>query len=251
MAETMYRQIAEELRYQIESGQLPPGSMLPTEIDLRERYSASRNTVRSALNWLSVRGLVESYAGRGTFVSQRPEPMVTLLSAAEETVGYASQPGYRRWTSTSTKVEIQRADGYVAQMLSLPEDAEVVRRQQDRFLDGRPWSVQTLVHSMELVTRGAERLIKTDEIEEGELSYLHTALGLAQLGYLDRIRVSPPESDESRLFKLPDNGRVSVINVIRTSFAEGQFPYQVKITSFPADRNELLILSGDVPPPEF
>ena len=40
----MYRQIAEDLRQKIESGMIAPGSQLPTELELRETYSASRNT---------------------------------------------------------------------------------------------------------------------------------------------------------------------------------------------------------------
>lgn len=50
----MYVQIAEDLRRQIELGALtpnstdpavlPPGKQLPTELALREKYDASRNT---------------------------------------------------------------------------------------------------------------------------------------------------------------------------------------------------------------
>ena len=49
MAEPMYRQIAEDLQHRIEVGELKRGSQIPTEIDLREHYEASRNTVRDAI----------------------------------------------------------------------------------------------------------------------------------------------------------------------------------------------------------
>lgn len=42
MAEPMYRQIAEDLQHRIESGELAGGTQIPTEIDLREHYQASR-----------------------------------------------------------------------------------------------------------------------------------------------------------------------------------------------------------------
>ena len=48
MPDPMYRQIADDLRGQIESGELEPGQQLRTELELRERYEASRNTVRDA-----------------------------------------------------------------------------------------------------------------------------------------------------------------------------------------------------------
>ena len=60
MAQPMYQQIADDLRRQIEAGTLEPGKQLPTELELREKYSASRNTVRDAIKRLAGLGLVES-----------------------------------------------------------------------------------------------------------------------------------------------------------------------------------------------
>ena len=80
MANPMYRQIAEDLRTQIECGVLGPGQQLRTEVELREHYNASRNTVRDAIKWLTTRGLVETQPGQGTFVVQKMDPYVTTLT---------------------------------------------------------------------------------------------------------------------------------------------------------------------------
>src|ERR1700760_240127 len=74
MANPMYRQIAEDLRAQIEGGDLEPGQQLRTEIELREHYGASRNTIRDAVKLLTAWGLVETRPGQGTFVVQKIEP---------------------------------------------------------------------------------------------------------------------------------------------------------------------------------
>ena len=71
MAEPLYRQIADDLRRRIETGQLPPGAQLLAELALREQYQTSRNTVRDAVKWLITRGLVEIRPGQGTFVTRR------------------------------------------------------------------------------------------------------------------------------------------------------------------------------------
>ncbi|MGO9778447.1 MAG: GntR family transcriptional regulator, partial [Streptosporangiaceae bacterium] len=52
MADPIYRRIADQLRGEIESGVLGRGSQLPTELQLRERFDASRNTVRDAVKSL-------------------------------------------------------------------------------------------------------------------------------------------------------------------------------------------------------
>ena len=85
VADPMYRAIAEELRHDIESGELPPGSQLPAEFKLQDRFSASRNTVRDAIKSLVSLGLVVTRPGQGTFVAERIDPFVTTLSADAET----------------------------------------------------------------------------------------------------------------------------------------------------------------------
>lgn len=63
-----YRQIADDLCAQIETGELAPGAAVPSEAELRERYRASRNTVRQALAVLQGEGLIVAEHGRGRFV---------------------------------------------------------------------------------------------------------------------------------------------------------------------------------------
>jgi GntR family transcriptional regulator len=245
MAAPLYRLIADDLREQIESGRLQPGQMLQTELELRETYSASRNTIRDAIRWLTTRGLVESRAGQGTFVITRIDPLITALSPGQEAMD--ADERLRMASVSEPKVEIQGAPLNLARMLHLPpEDAEVVSRQQLRFIDGTPWSLQTSFYPMELVTRGARLLLGSRDIRQGALAYLKETLGLDQVGYQDMIQVRPPDMTEAGLFRLPDDGRIPAITVERTDYTAGPVPFRVTITVFPADRNRLLVSFGDV-----
>ncbi|MEW2034928.1 winged helix-turn-helix domain-containing protein [Streptomyces roseifaciens] len=69
--EPPYRQIAAELTQQIERGVIAPGSAVPSEKELVERYGVARNTVRAALTVLRDAGLVYTVPGRGTYVADR------------------------------------------------------------------------------------------------------------------------------------------------------------------------------------
>ena len=135
MAEAMYRQIAEDMRAQIESGELRPGQQLRTEIELREHYGASRNTVRDAIKWLTSLGLVETKPGQGTFVVQKIAPYITNLTAnpkAPTLYGEVdrSDPGgnaeKRLLSSTAPQVEIQKASLSIADQLQVAEGSQVV-----------------------------------------------------------------------------------------------------------------------------
>jgi DNA-binding FadR family transcriptional regulator len=65
----LYREVADQLRQLIESGEYPPGARLPTERDLASQLRISRPTVREALIALEVEGRVTIRMGSGIYVT--------------------------------------------------------------------------------------------------------------------------------------------------------------------------------------
>jgi GntR family transcriptional regulator len=253
MSDPMWRQIAENLEKRIEAGDLGhDGHPLPSELELREEYKASRNTIRDAVKWLVTRGVLNTRPGQGTFVVQSVEPFVTHLSTTStgESSAYTTEVGAsrRKAAVSPPKIEIQQAgDNIAASELRLPDGESFVSRHQERFIDGTPWSLQTTFYPMSLVERGAIQLIRATDIEEGSVRYIEQTLGIRQTGWRDRIAVRRPDATESAFFKLPDDGRIAVIQLIRTSFDDQENPLRVTITTYPADRNEFVLISGEVP----
>ena len=255
MADPMYRVIAEDLRRQIESGKLPRGSQLATEIELREHYDASRNTVRDAIKSLITRGLVETRPGQGTFVTEKIVPFVTTLTGDPETASGGEGATYlqevraqrRAPQDSPVNVGLPNADDLVATELQLaPADRQVISRFQERFIDGTPWSRQVSFYPIRFGA-GAARLLQANNIEEGTVEYLRASLGLNQAGYRDRIIVRAPDRDESAFFRLPEDGRVSVIEIRRTAFDDQGTPTRVTVSVYPADRNQFALDAGKVP----
>jgi GntR family transcriptional regulator len=256
MAEPMYRQIAEDLQHKIETGELSQGSQLATEIELREQYEASRNTIRDAIKWLTTRGLIETRPGQGTFVVERINPLVTTLTGDPETGRGGGEGGpyiaevaasYRNLEITEPRVEIHKADTPVARSLRIEPGGSVVSRHQQRFIDGTLWSLQTSFYPMSLVQRGAVELIQARDIEGGTVAYLAEKCGIEQAGYRDTIAVRPPDDNEARLFKLPADGRVSVFEIYRVGFDKEGNRFRLTITVYPSDRNRLRVEVGNVP----
>jgi GntR family transcriptional regulator len=64
------QQLAALLRAQIESGERPPGSRLPTIMQLADQYGIATATVVKALRILKREGLVVGSTGHGTFVAE-------------------------------------------------------------------------------------------------------------------------------------------------------------------------------------
>jgi GntR family transcriptional regulator len=254
MPESMYRQIAEDLRLKIENGELGHGTQLPTELELRDTYDASRNTVRDAIKLLITRGLVETRPGQGTFVVGKIDPYVTILTGeADASAGdgdiYKQEvtAGRRKPTTTDPRVEIQKGAGVVADALELDPGATVVSRHQQRYIDDIPFSLQTSFYPMKLVARGGEKLIEAPDIPEGTVAYLRKKIGLDQVGYRDRVTVRTPDTNETAFFKLPDDGRVAVFEVRRTAFDQDGRPFRLTVSVYPTDRNQFTINVGQVP----
>jgi DNA-binding GntR family transcriptional regulator len=62
------RQIANQLRERITSGDLPAGTRLPSITTLMQEHGVARNTARRALAILEDEGLIEIVHGWGSFV---------------------------------------------------------------------------------------------------------------------------------------------------------------------------------------
>lgn len=70
-ATPLYEQLAAILREMITSGELGPRDPLPSEPYLMGEQGLSRTTVRKALDILRSEGLIQTFAGRGTFVADK------------------------------------------------------------------------------------------------------------------------------------------------------------------------------------
>lgn len=68
----LYRQIAEQIRGLITSGEYAVGARLPPERDLAKQLRVSRPSVREALIALEVEGLVEVRVGSGIYIHAPP-----------------------------------------------------------------------------------------------------------------------------------------------------------------------------------
>ncbi len=256
MANPLYRQIAEDLRGKIESGDLDPGQQLQTETELREQYGASRNTVRDAIKWLTTLGLVETRPGQGTFVVPKIDPFITTLTndpshaGATENTSYRSDVNRDKVASTSgMQVEIQAASEDVATSLQIEIGTTVISRHERCFIDGIPWTMRTSYYPDEFATRGATRLRSPQDIEEGTVRYLADVLHLQQMGYRDWITVRAPNPVEADFFKLSPDGRVVVYEIFRTAFDGNKNPMRLTVTVYPADRNQFVTNVGQVPEP--
>jgi GntR family transcriptional regulator len=133
----LHAQVEASLVRLMTGGDLPPGARLPSEDSLVERYAVSRTTIRTAIQSLISRGLVEIRRGRGTFVTQ---PVITQeLTELTGFVGDMQALG-RDASAQILDRRFVAASETVARQLSLQRGTAVVRIQRVRLADGVPLS---------------------------------------------------------------------------------------------------------------
>jgi DNA-binding GntR family transcriptional regulator len=88
-----FADIARELTEAIASGRYPVGSVLPTELELRDQYQTSRHTVRAALHALQQLGLVSRRKNAGTRVesAQPRNDFRPSLASVDDVVQFGSE----------------------------------------------------------------------------------------------------------------------------------------------------------------
>ena len=77
----IYRQIIDQIRFGIASGQLKLGEQLPTVRALAVELKVNLNTVSKAYKELEIRKILETQQGTGTFINQTEQ----VISEEEKT----------------------------------------------------------------------------------------------------------------------------------------------------------------------
>jgi GntR family transcriptional regulator len=135
----LYRQVADDLRAAIAAGSYEPGTRLPSESELAERYSVSRGTVRQAFAALRADGVIASRRGARRVVIGGPrlQSFGELLSFSRWAKAMGEQPSGRVISMVrrdATAVEAGR--------LALPDGSPVYFLVRVRLLTGRPVMIE-------------------------------------------------------------------------------------------------------------
>ncbi len=112
--QSLYRQIAEQIKTQIGDGRLPANTRLPTVRSLAQQLGVTRLTIQNAYNELQADGWIEATVGRGTFVSSAVQPI-----SLQPTIGQYLNPD----NALSDMLEINQIVGVRSMAMAHPDPA--------------------------------------------------------------------------------------------------------------------------------
>jgi GntR family transcriptional regulator len=85
----IYVQIIEQIKQQIADERLRPGDQLPTVRSLAQELRVNFNTVARAYRMLDESGVISTQQGRGTYITERPQPELVERLRHEALAGLA------------------------------------------------------------------------------------------------------------------------------------------------------------------
>lgn len=230
----LWRQIAEDIELDIETGRLTPGMQLPTEAALAERYGVNRHTLRRAISELTQKGLVEATPGRGTFVrsARLAYPVGQSTRFSENIAGSGREPGGRLLSYARITVP----EG-IREELQVEAGTDVIELEHLRVANDVPICFATTWFPCERFAGIGEAYAETGTITDS----------LAKFGVREyrRLRTSitcrAANSQERELLAL-ERGAIVLVNDSVNVDVDG-VPVQASHTRFAAERVQLVFES--------
>jgi GntR family transcriptional regulator len=233
--------IADELRAQIETQQLPPGAQLPTLDELAAAYLCSLSAIRKAIDLLRQQGLVVTVHGRGTFVRERPTARrhgidryaksrwrngKAILIAEAEIQGKSAGQLLRELGETA-------APAQVADRFGIPPGRPVWVRRRTTMIDGRPNQLADSFYELEVVM--GTRIQEEDTGPGGGFARLEEA-GHELVEISEEWSARMPTGPESVALRLPAG--TPVIDLVRTTYTTGGRPVEVMLAVLAGDMTQ-------------
>ncbi|MFF5443681.1 GntR family transcriptional regulator [Streptomyces sp. NPDC012888] len=229
----LHARVAADLRDEIMSGELAPGSALPSTNRLKERFGASSATVQKALALLKAEGLVVGRAGSAVTVRgtrrHTVRPAGSLEPAAPGTpfpwlAGAAGRARARAARSTLLGVGRTRVSGDVAAALNIAEGGDAVLRRQLISVDDEPAELVCSYYPVEIAE--GTPLAEPRRIRGGTPTLL-SSLGHPPRLSVDRVSARTATQEQYAALRLP--GELPVLRTLRTVYEEDGTPVEVTV----------------------
>jgi GntR family transcriptional regulator len=225
----LYQQIKALITQSLQSGEWKPGELIPSEVELAQRFKVSQGTVRKAIDELAADNLVVRRQGKGTFVATHHEARAQFRFL--RLMPDAGEPHHA--DNRILEVKRLRAPAEVARLLDIKSGDSVIFIKRVQSFDGAP----TIVEELWLpgaIFRGltAERLV---EYKGPMYGLFETEFGTRMIRAAEKIRAVSADIDTAQLLGVvPDT---PLLSVERVSYTYGDKPVEMRRGLYLTDRH--------------
>lgn len=228
----LYQQVRIDLLNMLQSEQLRPGQMLPTEKELAEAYSVSRQTIRQAIGDLAASNLLERTPGRGTTVLSGRNRLKFFLdkSFAQQIVEMGLEPHSEVLRQKETVI-----DNTSPQTLRHKRGSSALELIRVRFGNETPIGLQYTTIITDLCPD-----LGTHDFKEASLYILILTKYKLPIARVDQA-ISAVIADEWHKNLLKVNREIPLLLVNTTAYLENGEPIEASTSYYRADKYEFSI----------
>jgi GntR family transcriptional regulator, trehalose operon transcriptional repressor len=204
MMRNKYISIYQTISAQIKSGELAPGTLLPSEHELTSLYDTSRETIRKALTLLSQNGFIQKVRGKGSIVidiNRFDFPISGLVSFKE-----LAQKMDHDVRTIVNELTLMKPTQYIKQQLNLTGNPPVWKVVRTREING----MKVILDKDYLIEEYVPALTE-DICADSIYRYIEDELDLAISFARKEIVVEEPTEEDRKLLNLEGFHNVVVI----------------------------------------
>lgn len=204
MKQIKYTEIYDYLKNKIIYNEYKAGEKIPSEKELTNLFSVSRNTVRRAIDKLSFEGFVTSVHGKGVFIIEKHQ--LKFLVGGLQSFKEASETNEVFYSTNIHTFEEIVVDEKLAKLTGFPLSSKVFHIIRSRNIDGEE-TILDINYFLKDVVKDLSRDIAQNSIYD----YLENNLSLKIAGAQKIISVEPASKCDKKYLELKKYNLVAII----------------------------------------
>lgn len=223
-----YKKVYADIKEKIEQNIWQPNQEMPTENELMEIYSYSKDTIRKALSLLEMDGYIQKRQGRNSIILDHNlvrKPFVSEL----KTVSELNRSAHHQVQTELTNLYIVQGQPEVMKELEVDEKTDLYRVSRVRTIDG-----ERLEYEISYFDRRIVPYLSKEIAESSIYQYLENDLGLEISHSRREISFRFATEEEKSLLDLA--GYDMVVSVTSTTYLADGRPFQYGTITYRPDK---------------
>ncbi|AZR97871.1 TPA: UTRA domain-containing protein [Streptococcus suis] len=223
-----YKKVYADIKEKIEQNIWQANQEMPTENELMEIYSYSKDTIRKALSLLEMDGYIQKRQGRNSIILDHNlvrKPFVSEL----KTVSELNRSAHHQVQTELTNLYIVQGQPEVMKELEVDEKTDLYRVSRVRTIDG-----ERLEYEISYFDRRIVPYLSKEVAESSIYQYLEEELGLEISHSRREISFRFANEEEKSLLDL--SGYDMVVSVTSTTYLADGRPFQYGTITYRPDK---------------
>ncbi|HEM5196222.1 TPA: UTRA domain-containing protein [Streptococcus suis] len=223
-----YKKVYADIKEKIEQNIWQANQEMPTENELMEIYSYSKDTIRKALSLLEMDGYIQKRQGRNSIILDHNlvrKPFVSEL----KTVSELNRSAHHQVQTELTNLYIVQGQPEVMKELEVDEKTDLYRVSRVRTIDG-----ERLEYEISYFDRRIVPYLSKEVAESSIYKYLENDLGLEISHSRREISFRFANEEERSLLDLADYDMV--VSVTSTTYLADGRPFQYGTITYRPDK---------------